>query len=81
MQLLDVKFGPFPHAAPQDGTSELVDLQHVLLGIFFRQAKDLLENHRDITHQVYRIIVNDDLPRDVELFGGTRFLLHHRVFD
>ncbi len=81
MQLLNVKFGPFPHAAPQNGTSKLVDFQHVLLGFFFRQAEDLLENHRDITHQVHRIIVNDDLPGQIEFFGGMRFLLDDRVFD
>ncbi len=81
MQLLDVKLGSFPHATPQDGPSKLVDLQHVLLRIFFRQAEDFLENHRDITHQVHRVIVNDDLPGNIEFFGGTRFLLDHRVFD
>jgi hypothetical protein len=40
-----------------------------------------LKNHRHVTHEVDRIIVDNDLPGEIEFLGGVSFLLHHRVFD
>jgi hypothetical protein len=80
VQLLDVKLGALAHSAPKDGTAQLMDFKHVQLGFFFRQSKDLLENHRHVTHQVDRVIVNDDLPGEIEFLRRASFLFDNRVF-
>ena len=36
VELLDIKLGALPHAAPQNGAAELMDFEHVFLGFFFR---------------------------------------------
>lgn len=80
MELLDVEFGTFPHPAPKNRPAELMHLEHMLLRFFARQTKDLLENHRDIAHQVNRIVVHDDLPGEIDFFRGASLLLDHGIF-
>ena len=80
MELLDVKLGAFPHSAPEDGTAQLMDFQHVHFRLFLRKSEDFLENHRHVTHQIDRIIMDDDLPGEIEFFRGASFLLDCRVF-
>ena len=58
-----------------------MDFEHVPLRFFLGKAKHLLENHRDVTHQIDRIVVHDDLPGKIEFFGGASLLLDDRVFD
>ena len=81
MQLLHVKLGALAHATPEDGAPQLMDFEHMLLRFLPRQSKHLLENHRDITHQVNRIIMDHDLPREIHCFSGASVLLDHRIFD
>lgn len=80
MELLDVKLGPLPHSAPHDGAAQLMDLQHVALRLFFCKSEDLLENHRHVAHQIDRIIVDNDLPGEIEFFRSASLLLDRRVF-
>lgn len=80
MELLDVKLGPLSHSAPEDRAAELMDLQHMPLRLFFCKPEDLLENHRHVTHQIDWIIVNDDLPGEVEFFRSASLLLDRRIF-
>ena len=80
MELLDVKLGPLPHSAPDDGSAQLMDLKHVQFRLFFRKPEDFLENHRHVTHQIDRIIVNDDLPGEIEFFRSPSFLFNGWVF-
>ena len=56
-----------------------MDLKHVLLRLFPRKAKHLLEDHRDVGHEVDRVIVHDDLPGEVEFFGRASLLLDGRI--
>ena len=81
MELLDVKLRAFPHPAPEDGPSLLMDFEHVPFRVFLRETEHLLENHGHVTHQVDRIVVNDDLPGQIEFLGRASFLLDDRVFD
>jgi len=78
MELLDVKFGPLAHAAPQNRTAILMNFQHVSLGFFSRIPKHALENHRHVSHQIDRIIVHHDLPRHIDFFFGLGFFFPYR---
>jgi len=80
MELLGIQLGPLPHSAPKDGTPQLMDLQHVQLRLFFCKSEDFLENHRHVTHQIDRVIVDNDLPGEIEFFRSASFLLDRRVF-
>ena len=78
MQLLHVKFGPLAHAAPQNGTPFVMHFQHVFLRFVARITEDALENHGHVTHQIHRVIMDDHLPRKIDLFFRTRFLFNRR---
>ena len=52
--------------------------QHVFLRFVARIPEDTLKNHRYVAHQIDRIIVNHDLPRYIERFFLTCFLLDCR---
>ena len=73
MQLLHIKFGGLAHAGPKDRASFVVDFQHVSFGFFARVTKDALEDHCDVAHQIYRVIVDDDVPGNLQFLLGTRF--------
>ena len=51
------------------------------LRFFPRKAKHLLKDHRDVGHQVDRVIVHDNLPWKVEFFRSASLLLDGRIFD
>jgi hypothetical protein len=73
VQLLHEQFGALSHAAPQNRAPLAMHFEHVHLRFFARIAKDLLERHRDVTHQVHRIVMHDDLPGQIEAL--FRFVL------
>ena len=72
MQLLHVKLGSFPHSAPQNRATFVMDFEHVTFRLFARITKNALKNHRHVSHQIHRIVVDDDLPRDIEFFFIAR---------
>ena len=75
MQLLDVKFGPLAHPAPQNRAALLMHFEHVPLRFFAWITKHLLKNHRHVSHQIDRIVVHDDLPGKIDRhFGSGLFL-------
>ena len=53
--------------------------QHVALGLFARITKHALENHRNVSHQIDRIVVHDHLPGEIQLFLGFCFLFNRRI--
>ena len=75
MKLLHVKLRAFADSAPQNRTAFLMDFEHVTFRLFPRVTKNSLKNHRHVRHQIHRIVVNDDLPRDIELFLFARVCL------
>jgi len=80
VELLNVKLRAFPHPAPEDRPALLMNLEHVLFRLLSRESKNFLEDHRDVTHQVDRVIVHDDLPGKIELLGCASLLLDRRIF-
>lgn len=81
MQLLDVKFGAFPHAAPEDGAALLMHFEHVLFRFFPGITKDALKDHCDIGHQIDGIVVHDNQPGKINVLFRLRFLLNRRFLD
>ena len=79
MQLLHIKLGALAHPAPQNRPAFLMHFQHVSLCLLSRITENALENHRHVTHQVHRIIVVHDLPRNIEFVFRTRFLFDRRL--
>jgi hypothetical protein len=73
MQLLDVCFGWLAQPAPDNGTAFMMHLQHMLLSSITGKSKDLLEYPRHIAHQVYRVIMNDHIPGNVDLLLSLNF--------
>lgn len=71
MQLLHVKFRPFPHAAPQNRTSFMMHFEHMSFRLLTRIAEDPLEDHGHVAHQIYRVVVHHHLPRKIEIFFRT----------
>ena len=43
-----------------------------------RITEDALENHRYVAHQIYRIIVDHYVPRQIERLFRTRFFFNRR---
>ena len=80
MELLNVKLRAFPHSAPKDRSALLMNLEHVLFRLLPRKSKNFLEDHRNVTHQVNRVIVHYDLPGKIELLGRASLLLDRRIF-
>ena len=78
MQLLHIKFRSFPHAAPLNRTSFLMHFQHVPLRFVARITEDALKNHGYIAHQVYRVVVNHHVPRQIERLFCARFFFNRR---
>ncbi len=74
MQLLDVQLGSFTHSTPDDLTTLLMNFEHVFLGVLECETKHFLKHHRDVTHQVHRIVMHDHVPGKIERLFGSRFL-------
>lgn len=66
LQLLDVEFRLLALTGPDDGAALLVDLHHENLGLFLTVTENFHEHVGDVLHQIHRIIMHDDIPRDVE---------------
>ena len=81
MELLDVELRAFPHSAPQNRASLLMHFEHVFLRLLAREAENFLEDHRDVRHQIDRIVMHDDLPGKIKCLGRASFLLNGRIFD
>ena len=69
MELLDVVLRLLAPATPDNGTAVAMNFHHVLFRALAVPAKDPAEDHRDVAHQVHRIIVNDDQPREIKRLG------------
>src|SRR3569623_1081926 len=67
MQLAHVVLGAFPRAGPHDAAAFLMHLKHEAFRMLLRVAKNLPDHQRHVAHEVHRIIVNDHVPRGVEL--------------
>lgn len=63
MELLNVEFGLFLFASPDNGFTSIVDFEHEFFGLIFVITKDALEHESDVGHQVDGIIKNNDRPR------------------
>lgn len=76
VELLNIKLRALAHSAPQDRPALLMNFQHVTFCFFSRITEHALKNHRDVGHQVYWIVMDNHLPRDVEFvfFPGVRFV-------
>ena len=81
MKLLDVEFGALAHPAPQNRASLLVHFEHVFFRLLARETENALEHHRDVRHQIDGVVMHDNLPWEIEFFGGASLLLDHRIFD
>lgn len=73
MKLLDKKFGTLSRPGPNDGTSLVMDLEHVMPRPLLVETKDLSKDVGDVTHQVYRVVVDDNLPRNIKCLFDVRF--------
>lgn len=71
LQLLDVELGFFAFAGPDDRAALAVDLHHQNVGLLLLVTENFHEHEGDVGHEIYGIIVNDDVPRHVK---GGRFL-------
>ena len=71
MELLDVVLRLLTPSTPDNGASLAVDLHHVLFGAFAIPPEDPSKDHRDVAHQVHRVIVHDDKPRQVKRIRKT----------
>ena len=58
-----------------------MDFEHMSFRIFPRKAKHFLKDHRDVAHQIDGIIVHDNLPWKIVLFGSASLLLDGRILD
>jgi hypothetical protein len=66
MKLLDVEFRPLAGTAPNNGTAFLVDFHHMTPGFFPGVTKDQAEHMCDITHKIHGVIVDDNIPRQIQ---------------
>ena len=73
MELLHVEFGLFAAAGPNDRAAFVVDFEHVLLRFVFGKSEDFSKDQSDVAHEVDRVVVNDDMPRDVQAGLLARF--------
>ena len=80
VELLHIKLSAFADAAPQNRAPFLMHFQHMMFSLFARITEHALEHHRHVTHQINRIVVDDDLPRNVEFVFTARFLFPDRRF-
>lgn len=81
MELLDVEFRAFPHPAPKNRAPLLMHFEHVFLCLLARETENSLEDHRDVRHQIDRIVMHDDLPGKIKRLGRASLLLDGRIFD
>ena len=53
----------------------MVNFEHVSFSFFARITENALKNHCHVGHKIYRVIVNNHLPRHVEILArfGLRF--------
>jgi len=54
--------------------------QHVSLCFFTRITEHALKDHRHVSHQIHRIVMDDDLPRHVQFFFTACFFFLSRRF-
>jgi hypothetical protein len=76
VQLLDVRFRWLTQPAPDNGAASTMHLQHMLLSAIAGVSEYLLEYPRHIAHQIYRVIVNDHIPRNVDSLLGLGFFFN-----
>ena len=81
MELLHIKLRALSHPAPQNRSPFVMHLQHMTFSFFARISKHPLEYHRHITHQIYRIVMHDDQPREIEIFLSTRVFFDRRLLN
>ncbi|MDB6148070.1 MAG: hypothetical protein JWO45_1734 [Spartobacteria bacterium] len=81
MQLLHIQFGPLPHSAPQNGATVMMHFEHMLFRFLSRVTENALKNHGDVGHQIDRIIVDDDLPRQIDILLRFNLLFYRGLAD
>lgn len=75
LELMDVVFRPLHCFPRQDAFALLVYLYHVELSFLPRPTEHLLENVRDVIHEIHRVIpTNHEVAR---VQAGLRLLLGH----
>ena len=74
MELVNVMFGEFASAGPDEGASIVVDFEHMLFGFWPRVPEHPHEHHRHVAHEVDGVIVDDDVPRGGEFLFGNRLI-------
>jgi len=57
-----------------------MNFQHVTLRFFPRITEDALEHHRHVGHEIHRVVVHHDLPREIECFFPSSFFFPDRCF-
>ena len=62
--LLAIGFLAF--SGPDDGAAALVHFHHHHRGPVLRISEDFHEHEGDVGHEIHRIVVYDDIPRNVE---------------
>lgn len=84
LQLLNVVFSSFAGTCPYRAAAFLMDIKHHLFRNTAGITEYTLDDHGDKTHQIYRIVKDNDVPRLVE--GIIHLLVRHdsrvrRCFD
>lgn len=75
VELLHVKLGPLPQSTPNDGAALLMNFEHVFLRGLAVKTEDALKDHGDVAHEVNRIVVDYNLPGQIDLLLFLRLLL------
>ncbi|MEY2439726.1 MAG: hypothetical protein QOI34_1111 [Verrucomicrobiota bacterium] len=79
MQLLHIQFGPFPHPGPQNGTSVMMHFEHMFFRFLPGVTENALKNHGYVGHQIDGVIVDDDLPGQIETLLRFGFFFNCRI--
>ena len=67
MELLDVKFRLFAGAGPHQRPAVVVHFKHVPLGFLKRKPEYAPKDEAHIAHQIYRVVVDNDVPDGIEI--------------
>ena len=54
--------------------------QHVPFGFLARETENLLKDHRHVGHQIDRIVMNYDLPGNIDRFIAGGIVLDGGIF-
>ena len=73
VKLLDVEFGFFPGAAPDDTFPFLVDVEHHFFGFFSGVPEDAHDDEGDIPHEIDRVVIDGHGPRTIQRVIHVRF--------